>query len=144
MTNNEYLKEQLEIFKKKCNPKSYFISNQKSDNDVKQVWKETQEYWKREYQNVNSKEQILSYLESFRITLERIEEDRKHWNHFQRTDMMQSLYFVVESIEKAVVCYDNQYCKFDFTKKEIEELFVELEILREKMVNINMLRAMQD
>lgn len=144
MTNGDYLKKELDAFKLIYNPQGYFVGNQKHDKDIKQVWKETQEYWQREYQNVKSKEQVFSYLESFKITVERIENDRVHWNHFQRTDMMQYLYYVVASIDKAIVCYDNPNCKFKFTKKEIDDLFIKLYALSQKMDNINMLRTMQD
>lgn len=144
MTNHEYLKNELDLFKQKYNPENYFISNQKRDDDIKQIWKETQAYWQREYQNMNSKEQIFSSLDSFKITVERIAEDRKHWNHFQRTDMMQQLYLVVASISKAITCFNNSNCKFKFTKTEIEGLFSELKLVAEKMDNTNMIRMMQD
>lgn len=144
MKNQEYLKKELDSFKSKHNPQGYFTSNQDWDIDIKQQWKETREYWQRQYQNVNSKKDIFSYLDSYKGMVDRIGEDRKHWNRFQNTDMMQSLYFVVASIEKAVTCYDNSNCKFKFTKKEIEQLFNEMNIIAEKMDNINMLRMMQD
>lgn len=118
--------------------------NQDFDEDIKEVWKETRTYWQKEYANVNSKENIFSYVENFKILVEKTMANKQYLNRFQQTDMMQRLYYVVASIEKAISCYDNLNCNFNFTKKEIEDLFTEINVLVKNMEAINALRMMQD
>ena len=144
MTNYEYLRNEFEIFKRKYNPKGYFISNKDWDEDIKEVWNETTSYWKSEYAKIDSKECVFSYLKNFETLVESVEKDRPHWNRFQQTDMMQKLYYLMSSIEKAIICYDNLNCNFQLKKEEIDELFLKMNALAKRMKNINSLRMMQD
>jgi hypothetical protein len=143
MTNKEYFKTKLDSYNQRWNPLSHLKGYASIDKHYKKREKDDENKHLVVFSQTNNNKEVEALINRFKAIVSSFENCERLFFE-DGYEMYKQQYYCVVGLQKANQCLDNYLCKFKYTKKDIDDIFVRLEEISNRMETINMRRAYQD